>query len=246
MESYTRRPLHKPTSEPNTTEHYAKLLLGTCAAAVRVSRETFVFVTSNGHFADLIFPSHDRHSLATCFSAWGPGESHFETETTSLQQESCLCVQGEAKHYPLLWRNILWGCWLLLSTGWNQLSFCMCYVVCSSLTELCPPVLSKKVVGRCCLAETGKWVMAINIVFRIAWLTRRLKQEVGGANSTTCFGSWKHRRTNASSPNPTTCCLRQFTTSSMARGGPDTWRTMNFSSLGFFTWGDEEKSDSRE
>ena len=75
VESCTCHSLHRPTFGPNATEQYAKLLLGMCAAAVRVSRETFVSVTANGHFAGLIFLSRDSHSLAMCFSAWGLGES---------------------------------------------------------------------------------------------------------------------------------------------------------------------------
>lgn len=61
--------LHEATFGPNSTEQYAKLLLGRCAAAARVSTETFVSVTPHGHFAGLIFLSRDRPSLATCCSA---------------------------------------------------------------------------------------------------------------------------------------------------------------------------------
>ena len=75
VESCTCHSLHKSTFGSNTAEQYAKLLLDMCAAAVRVSRETFVSVTPNGHFAGLIFLSHDSHSLVTCSSAWGLCES---------------------------------------------------------------------------------------------------------------------------------------------------------------------------
>lgn len=69
VESCACRSLHEPTFGPNTTEQYAKLLLGMCAAAARVSTETFVYVTPNGCFAGLICLSHDRPSLATRCSA---------------------------------------------------------------------------------------------------------------------------------------------------------------------------------
>lgn len=156
------------------------------------------------------------------------------------------CMRGEVK-YPLLpCKKVLWGCWLLLSHWWKSaLPLCVCYFACPALTELCPSVLSNKVVESCCLAKTGKWKMAIHIVFRTTWLTRRLKREGWGANSTNWFGSWKGRRANTSSPNPTTCCLREVAMLSTARVGPGTWKTMNSSPLVFFIWGGEEKSERR-
>lgn len=171
-ESCTCHSLHKPTFGPNATEQYAKLLLGMCAAAVRVSRETFVSVTPNGHFAGLIFLSRDS-----------PGGRvnglHFRTENSLLHTcRRAAYVQGEAKHPPLSCKKVLWGCRLLLLHWWKSvLPLHVWYFVCPALTDLCPSVLSNKVVESCCLAKTGKCIMAINIAFRTSWLTKRLKQE---------------------------------------------------------------------
>lgn len=71
MESCAHHSVHKPTFGPNATEQCVKLLLDMCAAAVKVSKETFLPVTPNGHFAGLIFLSPDSQSLTTCSSALG-------------------------------------------------------------------------------------------------------------------------------------------------------------------------------
>lgn len=100
-ESCTCHSLHKPTFGPNATEQYVKLLLGMCAAAVRVSRETFVSVTPSGLFVVLIFLSRDSHSLAKCSSAWGPGESPALWNCKHLLAAGELPVCGEKQSIPL-------------------------------------------------------------------------------------------------------------------------------------------------
>jgi len=101
---------------------------------------------------------------------------HFGIENTSLQQDSCLCV-GRSKTSPPPHKKVFWGCHLLSHWWKSALPLCVYCFVCPALTELCPSVLSNKVFGSCCLAKTGNWITAIDIVFRTAWLTRRLKQE---------------------------------------------------------------------
>lgn len=68
VQSYACHAFHEATFGPNNTEQYAKLQLGMCAAAARVSTETFMSVMPHGLFAGLILLSHDRSSLATCYT----------------------------------------------------------------------------------------------------------------------------------------------------------------------------------
>lgn len=140
-ESCTCHSLHKPTFGPNATEQYAKLLLGMCAAAVRVSRETFVSVTPNGHFAGLIFLSRDSHSLATCFSALGAGwiacTLELKTPCYTHAGELRMCREKEnippchAKRWSLFSTHHFGDVDFFSCTGGNQFSRCMCGILCA-------------------------------------------------------------------------------------------------------------------
>lgn len=111
---------------------------------------------------------------------------HFRTENSLLHTcRRAAYVQGEGKHPPLpckkvesVFRTSLWGCRLLLLHWWKSvLPLHVWYSVCPALTDLCPSVLSNKVVESCRLAKIGKCIMAINFAFKASWLTKRLKRK---------------------------------------------------------------------
>lgn len=78
---------------------------------------------------------------------------------------------GEAKRY---FGDVNFFC----HAGGNQFSLCRCVVSCSQHQQSSAHQVSNEVAESCCLAKTEKWIMAINIVFRTAWLTK--KAEAGG------------------------------------------------------------------
>lgn len=101
---------------------------------------------------------------------------HFGTENTSLQQETCLYV-GRSKTSPCPAKRYF-GDVNFCHTGGNQLSLCMCVVLCAQHQQSFPHQVSNEVAESCCLTKTDKWIMAINILFRTTWLTKTA--EAGG------------------------------------------------------------------
>lgn len=133
--------LHEETFGPNAAEQYAKLLLGMCAAAARVSTQTFMSVTPHGHFAGLIFLSHDRPSSSTCCSAWELPETFALWNWKHLITVGELSLWEEMKS-PLHHTRRYFGHVNLFSHTAGNPSTGVCS---TALAELCPSVLSKRV-----------------------------------------------------------------------------------------------------